>query len=409
VTDATVPAADGGHPADPTWYAKLSRRGDETASEEPSVTNTVGAVEAVLVVDAGSHSLGLRVLGPDDRVLATVTIDEPPDQAGDALARFVAGAPAVAAAGHRMVHGGAEISGPVVVDDAVRATLEALGALAPLHVPPALAVLDQARRVLPDIPHVVCPDTAFHAGLPQAAATYALPSEWNRRYGLRRFGFHGLSYTWATRRAAALLGRPVGELQMVLTHLGGGCSACAVRDGRSVDTTMGLTPLEGLVMTTRSGSVDPGLLLWLQTHHGLTADELTDTLNHRSGLLGLSGTSADTRDLVAARAAGDEAARLALDVFSHRVRSGMASMAASLDRLDAVVFTGEIGWDQPEIRQEVCAGLGVLGLPRHLAAGREDDGLVSPPGAVVPVLVVETGEDRQIAAETRQALSSIAG
>jgi acetate kinase len=188
-----------------------------------------------------------------------------------------------------------------VVDDGVLGAVREHADLAPLHVPPALALVEAARRTLPSVPHVLCPDTAFHTGMPRAAATYPLPGEWRRRYGLRRYGFHGLSYAWATRRAAELLGQPCEDTSMVLTHLGGGCSVCAVKNGRSVDTSMGFTPLEGVPMSTRSGSVDPGMLLWLLSDSRLTLNELRDGLVHRSGLLGLSeGLSGDTRDLVAA-------------------------------------------------------------------------------------------------------------
>jgi len=227
---------------------------------------------------------------------------------------------------------------PRFANDELREAVNRVADLAPLHVPVALRLLDRMRERLPSVPHVLCPDTAFHAGLPDAAATYALPASWRSRWGLRRYGFHGLSYAWATRRAARLLDRDVAELQMVLTHLGGGSSVCAVNAGRSVDTSMGFTPLDGVPMSTRSGAVDPGMLIWLLESRRLSLDELADGLNHQSGLLGLSaGRSNDTRDLVAA-AAGDPAAALALDVFVHRVRREIAAAATSLDRLDAVVF-----------------------------------------------------------------------
>ncbi|WP_234347875.1 acetate/propionate family kinase [Streptomyces specialis] len=330
-----------------------------------------------------------------------------PGTAGE-LRELLARAPSPDAVGHRLVHSGPHLRGPVLVDDRVRALLDEAAPLAPLHLPPALAALDAARELLPGVPHVACFDTAFHAAMPEPARTYAVPERWRTAYGVRRYGFHGLSYAWALDRAAALLGRPPGSAHAVLLHLGGGCSAVAVRDGHGVDTTMGLTPLEGLVMSRRSGSVDPGALLWLQTRHGLDAREIEEELSRRSGLLGLSGTSGDTRDLVAARAAGDERAALALACFTHACRRAVAAMAASLDRLDALVFTGEIGQDQPEVREEVCAGLAVLGVRGGLTvprAGDEDAFRVSPPGAEVPVVVVPTGEIRQVAAETRAVLA----
>ncbi|MET9560691.1 acetate/propionate family kinase [Streptomyces tauricus] len=308
--------------------------------------------------------------------------------------------------GHRIVHGGAEMRDHTLLDDDVRVRLDRVADLAPLHVPQALTVLDAARELLPDVPHVVCFDTVFHAGLAAAAREYAVPAGWREEYGLRRYGFHGLSYTWALARTAELLGRRPEQLQLVMVHLGGGCSACAVREGRSVDTTMGFTPSEGLVMSRRSGSVDPGALTWLLRHRNVSADEIEDALNHRSGLLALSGTSADTRDLVRSRAAGDERAAFALDVFTHHCRRGIAGMAASLSRLDALVLTGEIGEDQPEVREEVCARLSLFGLTgglRPLVAERPE--IVSAPGARVPVVVVPTGEAQQIDLETRALLA----
>ncbi|MGW7066750.1 acetate/propionate family kinase [Streptomyces sp. NPDC054855] len=361
----------------------------------------------VLVADAGSSSLRLTVFGADGKALAEHHSESPPgDDASGPLRKLLDTAPAPAAVGHRIVHGGPELRGHTVVDAQVRAVLEQVADLAPLHVPPALTVLDAARELLPDVPHVACFDTVFHSELPAAAREYAVPATWRENYGLRRYGFHGLSYAWALDQAAGLLGHRPEQLHLVIAHLGGGCSACAVRDGRSVDTTMGFTPLEGLVMSHRSGSVDPGALTWLQTRHHLPAKDIEKALNHESGLLGLSGTSGDTRDLVRSRAAGDERAALALDVFTHHCRRGIAEMTASLDRLDALVFTGEIGEDQPEVREEVCARLATLGLTgglRALVAERPE--IVSPPGARVPVIVVPTGEAEQVDKETRSLLA----
>lgn len=362
----------------------------------------------VLVLDAGSSSLHLVVLDEKDRALARRDLDALPDGgAGPALEEFLGTCPPVSACGHRLVHGGPHLRRPAVVDETLRTLLDAVADLAPLHVPPALAVLDEARRLLPDVPHVACPDTAFHRDLPEPARTYALPREWNRRHGLRRYGFHGLSYAYASRRAAELLGRPLSDLHLLVTHLGGGCSACAVRGGVSVDTTMGFTPLEGMAMSSRSGTVDPGMLLWLQQETGVGPRRLEEVLMRESGLLGLSGTSGDTRELVRARTAGDADAALALDVFTLGVRRGLAGVAASLDRVDALVFTGEIGEDQPEVREDVAAGLTVLGVEGGLLpTNPTEPAPVSAPGAAVPVLVVPTGEVRQIARETRACLRS---
>jgi acetate kinase len=362
---------------------------------------------SILVVNVGSHSLHLVVVGDDDEIGDRLDLDQPPAAAetGQAVAGFLRRRTRPAAVGHRLVHGGDIVRKPTVAHAALLAALHRVADLAPLHVPPALDLVDALRRVLPDVPQVLCPDTAFHASLPERAATYPLPADWRAAYGLRRYGFHGLSYTWATGRAAHLLGRPATDLQMVLTHLGGGSSVCAVRGGRSVDTSMGFTPLDGVPMTTRSGAIDPGMLLWLLDGR-MSHRELCDGLYRRSGLLGLSaGRSSDTRDLVAAAASGDRNAALALAVYSHRVRREIAAASTSLDRLDALVFTGEIGWDTPEVRRDVCAGLHLLGVSEPVVGNRTDDGPVSSDGAAVPVLVVETREELQIARETRGVLA----
>ncbi|GLW24784.1 acetate/propionate family kinase [Microbispora triticiradicis] len=360
----------------------------------------------VLTVNAGSSSLQLHLVR-EGRVLRGEHSEQSPDPAAAerTLSDFLSGALSgtgaeVTAVGHRLVHGGEAVRAPTIADDAVVEAVRGYADLAPLHVPPALALAEAARRVLPSVPHVLCPDTAFHAALPDAAATYALPAEWRRRWGLRRYGFHGLSYAWATRRAAELLGRE--DMRLVVTHLGGGCSVSAVRAGRSVDTSMGFTPLEGVPMSKRSGSVDPGMLLWLLSGSRLTLEELRDGLEHSSGLLGLSdGLSGDTRDLVAS---GAPAAALALDVFAHRVSREIAASTAALDRLDALVFTGEIGWDQPEVREAVCRRLSPLGVAPPAVGAVDRDGVVSPEGARVPVLVVRPREELQVARETLAAL-----
>ncbi len=359
----------------------------------------------VLTVNAGSHSLHLANVD-GDLISARLDRSDPPDsvEVAQAVDDFLARHEPPEAVGHRLVHGGDVLRRAAVANDEIREALDRVADLAPLHVPISLRLLDRMRQLLPSVPHVLCPDTAFHADLPEAAATYALPASWRSRWGLRRYGFHGLSYAWATRRAAELLGREVSELHMVLAHLGGGCSVCAVKAGRSVDTSMGFTPLDGLPMTTRSGAVDPGMLIWLLSSRKLSLDELADGLYHRSGLLGLSaGRSLDTRDLVAA-SSHDPTAALALDAFVHRVRREIAAAATGLDRLDAVVFTGEIGWDQPEIRHGICSGLRQLGVPTPTHGNRIDDGPASPNGATVTVLVVEPREELEIAAETIAAL-----
>ncbi|MBY8880719.1 acetate/propionate family kinase [Actinacidiphila acidipaludis] len=368
--------------------------------------------DCVLVLDAGSSSLHITLFGTDTARIARDDVERPPGPGTpQQLREFLARGPTPSAVGHRLVHGGPRLTEHTLIDGPVRASLQEAASLSPLHMPPAIAVVDAARELLPNIPHVACFDTAFHAELPAAAYQYAVPEKWRVHYGLRRYGFHGLSYAWSLARTADVLGRPADALHLVIAHLGGGCSACAVRDGRSVDTTMGLTPLEGLVMSRRSGSIDPGALVWLQRQHGLSAAEIEETLQRHSGLLGLSGTSGDTRHLVRARAEGDTSAQGALAAFVHSCCRGIAAMAASLDHLDALVFTGEIGEDQPEVREEICTRLSVLGVRGGLSACSEKElrevgaRRIDVAGAGVPVVVVATGETQQIATETRRALA----
>lgn len=363
---------------------------------------------SVLVVNAGSSSLKLSLLDPGGAISAELTLDHwdgTPDAPG--LRPFLAGLTGVGAVGHRVVHGGRRFSGPALVDDDVLAEIGKLTDLAPLHQPRALAGIEAARAALPSVPAVACFDTAFHAGMPAEAASYAVPGSWTRRFGLRRYGFHGLSHGYASRRAAELAGRdPAGPLRVVTCHLGAGSSLAAVLGGRSVDTTMGFTPLAGLVMATRSGSVDPGLIMWLLQHGGLGVDEVSDALEFSSGLAGIAGLpggSGDMRDVRAAAQAGDPDARLAIDVHAHRLRREIAAMAAALNGLDILVFTGGIGEHQPDVRAEAASGLGFLGVA--IDAGRNDqaraDCDISAPGSPVTTLVITAREDLEIARQVR--------
>lgn len=359
----------------------------------------------VLVVNTGSTSLRLRVLDPANRVLAASHLQRWPGAGHLApLAAFVAAAPTVAAVGHRVVHGGTEFTGAARLDAQVRQRIAALTELAPLHQPRSLAGIDAAEAVLPDVPAVACFDSAFHAGLPDAAATYPLPARWRHDWGVRRYGFHGLSHAYAARRAAELLDRPLAALRVVSCHLGAGASLCAVRGGRSVDTTMGFTPLEGLVMATRCGSVDPGLLLWLLRQGRLTVEELWHTLQYRSGLAGLADLpGGDLRDVHAAAAAGSEAASLAVRVYLHRLRREIAAMAAATDGLDVLVFTGGVGEHDPEVRSATCAGLSFLGVQVDQRRNRDclPDAEIGADDSAVRVLVVGAREDIEIADQTR--------
>jgi acetate kinase len=363
----------------------------------------------ILTVNAGSSSLKLRLLDTDGSLLDDVELAAERGHADarelrDALARM-GGADAVA---HRVVHGGTRFTGPVILDEEVIAELEALTPLAPLHQPAALDAMAAVAREAPRLPAVACLDTAFHSRMPPAATAYALPPEWVEHHGLRRFGFHGLSHAYASRRAAELLDRPPEQLRIVTCHLGAGASLAAIDGGRSVDTTMGFTPVEGLVMATRSGTVDPGMLLWLLQHGGVDVDELSDALEHRAGMLALAGT-ADMREVLAQARAGDARASLARDVYVHRLRGLIASMTASLGGLDALVFTGGAGENAPAIRELAVEGLAFLGV--SIDSDRNDahgagDRFVSESGGAAGVLVVESREDLEIARQARAVVAA---
>ena len=364
----------------------------------------------ILVVNAGSSSLKLRLLDDSGEVIASVDLAaETSGLDADAIAAAVRDWPAPDAVGHRVVHGGTRFTGAVRLDATVRAQLDELTALAPLHQPKSLTALDAVTAVYPDVPAVACFDTAFHTTLPEPAATYPVPREWRSRYGVRRYGFHGLSHAYCAARAAELLGRTSDGPRLVTCHLGAGASLAAVVDGHSVDTTMGFTPLEGLMMATRSGSVDPGLVLWLEEHERLRPHEVAAALEERSGLLALAGT-ADLREAERRAAAGDADAQLGVDVYVHRLVGGIAAMAASAGGLDALVFTGGVGEHSASIRQRACTALGWLGvaLDNEANCAASPDADISAATAAVRVLVVTAREDLQIAAGTRQVLAGSA-
>jgi acetate kinase len=358
----------------------------------------------VLVINAGSSSLKLRLL--DDNDVLEQSADLPTGPAGidtTALDHLIAQWTRPDVVGHRVVHGGSRFTGPVRVDEAVRQQLEALVDLAPLHQPKSLAALDAVTTVLPTVPAVACFDTAFHATIPAAAGTYAIPKEWRDKYGIHRYGFHGLSHAYCSRRAAELLDQPLTGLRVVTCHLGAGASLAAVVDGHSVDTTMGFTPLEGLVMATRSGTVDPGLILWLEEHEHLAPREIATALEERSGLLALAGT-ADMREVEAAAGRNEPTARLALDIYIHRLVAGIAAMAAAAGGLDVLAFTGGVGEHSSEVRGRTASRLAFLGVAvdgqRNNRAQRNAD--ISSAHARVRTVVVAAREDLQIAHETRE-------
>jgi acetate kinase len=348
----------------------------------------------ILVVNAGSSSLKLRVLDGEDLVASA---DLPGSANAAAIRESVTSFGAVDVAGHRIVHGGTVYRGPVRVDEQVRRRLGELTDLAPLHQPAALAALDAVSAIMPDVPAVACFDTAFHTTISDAAATYALPPEWRERWPLRKFGFHGLSHAYIAREVASLTSRD--DARIVSCHLGAGASLCAIANGQSVETTMGFTPLDGLVMATRSGSVDPGLVLWLVTDAKMPAAEVSESLEKRSGLMGLAGT-ADMRSVLSRAASGSPEAVLARDAYLHRLRALIASMAAALGGLDVLVFTGGVGENSEEIRRRAIDGLGFLGV-RYSGGDRE----ISPATTAVRAFVIEAREDLEIAREVNELLS----
>jgi acetate kinase len=362
----------------------------------------------VFVVNAGSSSLKLRLLGDDDTVLDALDLDGPePHERAAALAAFVDAHAEIDAVGHRVVHGGEQFTSPVLLDRDTDEALEALADLAPLHNPPALSAIETLSTLRPETPQVACFDTAFHASLPAKATIYAVPQAWREQWGIRRFGFHGLSHAYASRRAAELLGRSSDALSMISAHLGAGASLAAIDAGRSVDTSMGFTPLEGLVMATRSGSIDPGIIPWIQRHAGLSADEVERALEHDAGLRGLTGGSGDLREVLRGVDRGDERATIAYEHYVYRLQREIASLLPALPRLDALTFTGGAGEGEARLRADTCAGLGFLGLGAlsDESSPSTEDRVVSHSGAMPVVLVIHAREDLEIARHVRALLA----
>jgi len=310
----------------------------------------------------------------------------------------------LAAVGHRVVHGGEAFVQSCVIDDRVEQEIERCAVLAPLHNPPNLLGIRVARRALPELPHIAVFDTAFHQTLPETAYRYAVPRAWYEEYGVRRYGFHGTSHRFVAGRAAELLQKPLSELELLTAHLGNGCSAAAISQGASVDTTMGLTPLEGLVMGTRSGDLDPAVIFHMIARAGLSSGEVERVLTRESGLLGLSGKSNDVRTLIETAAGeGTDAARarLALDVFCHRLAKYLGALATTLPRLDALIFTGGIGEHAASVRAATCGRLAGLGVVLDLAKNERGESLVHAAQSRVAVLVIPTNEELMIARDAR--------
>lgn len=373
---------------------------------------------AVLVINAGSSSLKYAVLDvSDSRTVLSGLVErlDPADGGHAAALRHAfdeveqAGLrDELRGVGHRVVHGGSRFSASVRIDDDVLDGIRTCVRLAPLHNPANLQGIEAARALLPGLAHVAVFDTAFHATLPPRAYRYAVPGDWYAQHDVRRYGFHGTSHRYVAEEAARLLGRPLAELRMITAHLGNGCSLAAIRDGLSVDTSMGMTPLEGLVMGTRSGDVDPGMLAYVAGETGADASAVTQALNSRSGLLGLSGLSNDYRTVEQAAAGGNADAALALGVFGYRLAKYIAAYVVPLGHLDALVFTGGIGENSVTARRGVLEQLGFLGLAEdpalNAAAGRSTDGRITADGGTV-ALVVPTNEELAIARDAAAVIS----
>ncbi|NUR28104.1 MAG: acetate kinase [Catenulispora sp.] len=375
----------------------------------------------VLVLNSGSSSIKYQLLDMADRARLAVGGVERIGESAGTVPDHAAGMrvvlaelegrldrSALAAVGHRVVHGGDRFRGPTLITDEVCAAIKDLIPLAPLHNPANLTLIEVARRTFPDTPQVAVFDTAFHQTLPAPAHTYAVPAAWRDDLGVRRYGFHGTSHQHVSRRAAELLGRHPEEVNLIVLHLGNGASACAVREGRSVDTSMGMTPLEGLIMGTRSGDLDPAVTAYVTRRTGQSAEEIDRILNKASGMLALGGSN-DMRDIDAAAAKGEADARLALDAYCYRIRKYIGSYLAVLGRVDAVVFTAGVGENSATVRAGAVAGLDHLGIaisPKRNNADSREARYISPYWAETAVLVVPTDEEIEIA---DQSLALVSG
>ncbi|MDX8412448.1 MAG: acetate kinase [Mariprofundales bacterium] len=363
----------------------------------------------ILVINSGSSTvkMALVAMEPQAQVIAEVMRECSGDIAAcvaDMVTTMLKqGHPA--AIGHRVVHGGERFVVPTLLDDAVIAEIEALSWLAPLHNPANLQGIGEAMRLLPNLPHVAVFDTAFHHAMPPRAFHYAVPRQWYETHGVRRYGFHGSSHHFVALEAAARLDRPLTACRLLTAHLGNGCSAAAIADGVSIDTTMGMTPLEGLVMGSRSGDLDPGVHQCIAERCGISLAEVTQVLNRESGLLGLSGISNDMRALLEAEREGNPQAALAIDLFCYRLAKSLAALAVALGRVDAIVFTGGIGEHAAPIRARTVDHLTILGArldeARNCDHGGHSRGRISPDGVTPALMVIPTSEERMIASHTR--------
>ena len=365
----------------PLWEGCIERNGDAAAI---TVRNSKGIVTKEKVKRL-----------PDDLVLkdllATLWSGE---------TRSIGSPAEIDVVGHRVVHGGPRFHDPILITDDVYSTLAGLSQFAPLHLQAELQGMKTIADLLGDVPQVAVFDTGFHHPMPRVAQTYPGPYEWFEQ-GIRRYGFHGINHQYCSTRAAQLIAKDLKSLKVVSCHLGNGCSVTGIRAGRSVDTTMGFTPLDGLMMGTRSGSVDPGILIFLMREHGLDADRIDNMLNKKSGLLGISGLSGDMRDVLAGMHAGNERAKLAFDLYTHGLRMAIGGIAAVLEGLDVLVFTAGVGENSPEVRAATCKGLDFLGVTIDRNRNKESlpDADISSPDSRVKVLVIRAAEDWAIARE----------
>ncbi|MBK1878093.1 acetate/propionate family kinase [Pelagicoccus mobilis] len=332
----------------------------------------------------------------------------------DTLSQFLASDAVqvkIEAVGHRVVHGGERFTGACLMDDAALEVVRDCSSLAPLHNPANLLGIESSTQHFPDLPQVGVFDTAFHQTIQPEAYLYPIPMGLYREHGIRRYGFHGSSHKYVTAEAARILGKPLSETSIITAHLGNGCSAAAIENGSCVDTTMGLTPLEGLVMGTRSGDIDPGIILHLSRSLGMSIEEIDTTLNKKSGLLGLSEMSNDMRTLRQAAAEGNEAAKLAVTIFTRRLAKSLAALRATLGECDALIFTGGIGENDSNAREETLARLAHLGIEidaeANQNAGRDNQGIISKPNSPVKAIVIQTNEELMIARETEQVVGNL--
>jgi len=365
---------------------------ERIGSPDAQLVHNYKNTKHVAQIEAGDHDAGINV------ILSTLT---------DAKIGVVKNISEIEAVGHRIVHGGEEFTASVKIDDHVLKSIERFADLAPLHNPPNLTGIRAAMHSLPNAVQAACFDTAFHTTIPETAYLYALPYEIYEKYRIRRYGFHGTSHRYVARQCAKLMGVDKSKINIITCHLGNGCSMTAVKEGSSVDTSMGLTPLEGLVMGTRCGDIDPAILFQLGDK-GYSVDQLNNMCNKKSGLLGISGISNDMRNLKELVKEGNERAKLAVDIFGYRIKKYIGAYTAVLDRLDAIVFTGGIGENDPQLRAQVCAGQSQIGIEidaKRNEARSSDDRIISTDSSRVKVYVIPTDEEAAIAGDTYELVS----